>query len=143
MEPEKDILALHRNTLRRSRKNTFCRTDRKTRPLPLGGRQAARFLDGLTRKPVRNSVVLPVNMTYGPGTAAKSEGFPQVVTFLKENPKMVAVASPHAQHEHDNEHGVQLKDQVRAHGPPQSPAETFAEPVELRDVIGRWVRAQA
>ncbi len=100
-------------------------------------------MDGLTRKPVRNSVVLPVNMTYGPGTAAKSEGFPQVVTFLKENPKMVAVASPHAQHEHDNEHGVQLKYHVRAHGPPQSPAETFAEAVELRDVIGRWVWAQA
>ena len=76
MEPEKDIVALHLNPRPRSRKNTFCRTDRKTRPLPLGGRQAARFLDGLTRKPVRNSVVLPVNMTYGPGTASKSEGFP-------------------------------------------------------------------
>ena len=61
---------------------------------------------------------------------------------------MVAVASPHAQHEHDNEHGVQLEYHVRAHGPPQSPAETFAEAVELRDVIGItllcfWVRAQA
>ena len=122
MEPEKNIVALHLNPRPRSRKNTFCRTDRKTRPLPLGGRQAARVLDGLTRKPVRNSVVLPVNMTYGPGTASKSEGFPQVVTFLKENPKMVAVASPHAQREHDNEHGVQLEYHVRAHGPPQSPA---------------------
>ena len=46
---------------------------------------------------------------------------------------MVAVASPHAQHEHDNEHGVQLKYQVGAHGPPQSPA---AETVEkLLDVL--------
>jgi len=82
-------------------------------------------------------------MTDGPGTAAKGEGFPQVVTFLKENPKMVAVASPHAQHEHHNKHGVQLKYHVRAHGLPQSPAETFAEAVELRDVIGRWVWAKA
>ena len=124
-------------------KINFCRTDRKSRPLPLWGRHAARCLDGLTRKLVRNSVALPVHMTYGPGTTAKIEGFPYVVALLKENPKMGAVASPHAQHEHDNEHGVQLKDQVRAHGPPQSPAETFAETVELRDVIGRWVRAQS
>ena len=57
-------------------KSNFCLAIRKSRPLPLRGRQAARCLDGLTRELVRNSVVLPVNMTYGPGTASKSEGFP-------------------------------------------------------------------
>ena len=65
-----------------------------------------RLLNSLTRELVCNSIVLAVDMPNCPGTTSKSKGFPQIVAFLKEDTEVVAVATPSAQHEHHNEHGI-------------------------------------
>ena len=65
-----------------------------------------RLLNSLTRELVCNGIVLAVDMPNCPGTTAKNKGFPQIVAFLKEDTEVVAVATPIAQHEHHNEHGI-------------------------------------
>ena len=65
-----------------------------------------RLLNSLTRELVCNGIVLAVHMPNCPGATSKNKGFPQVVAFLKEDTEVVAVATPIAQHEHHNEHGI-------------------------------------
>ena len=76
------------------------------RHLPPGGRLSLRLLNSLTRELVCNGIVLAVDMPNCPRTTSKNKGFPQVVAFLKEDTEVVAVATPIAQHEHHNEHGI-------------------------------------
>ena len=52
------------------------------------------------RELIRDAVLFAVDMPNGPGTASKNKGFPQIVAFLTEDTKVVAVATPIAQHEH-------------------------------------------
>ena len=65
-----------------------------------------RLLNSLTRELVCNGIVLAVDMPNCPGATSKNKGFPQVVAVLKEDTEVVAVATPIAQHEHHNEHGI-------------------------------------
>ena len=58
-----------------------------------------RLLNSLTRELVSNIIVLAVDMTDGPGTAAK--GLP-LNRGIQEGTEVVAVAAPMSQHEHHN-----------------------------------------